>query len=168
MATGLGASPAPANTDASVQRLRAQHIVTAGASWFLWIAGLSVVNSAIGLGGGNLHFIVGLGITQVVDAIARGAGSAGVVLDLIINGIVAGVFVLLWHFGRKGQKWAFVLGMALYAADGLLLLAFKDIFSVAFHGYALFRIYNGFKALPALQIMETASAQWSGAPIQPR
>jgi hypothetical protein len=167
MATGLGTAPAPANADVSVQKLRAQQIVGAGASWFLWIAGLSLVNSVIGLAGGNLHFIVGLGITQIVDAVAHQAGSAGIVLDLIINGIVAGVFVFFWQFARKGQRWAFLVGMVLYAADGLLLVAFKDILSVAFHGYALFRMYGGLKALPALRKLEAASVL-AGAPIEPR
>ena len=57
--------------------------------------------------------------------------------------------------------------MMLYALDGLLLLAFKDIFSVAFHAYALFRIYNGMKSVPALQKVQEASIA-VGAPIAPR
>lgn len=168
MATGLGTAPAPATADTSVQKLRAQQIVGASASWFLWIAGLSLVNSVIGLAGGNLHFIVGLGITQIVDAIAHSVGAAGIVLDLIINGIVAGVFVFFWHFARKGQKWAFLVGMVLYAADGLLLVLFKDILSVAFHAYALYRMYGGLKALPVLQKAEAAAQMATGAPIVPR
>jgi hypothetical protein len=90
------------------------------------------------------------------------------VLDLIINGIVAGVFVLFWQFARKGQKWAFVVGMVLYAADGLLLVLLKDILSVAFHAYALYRISGGLKALPVLQRAEAATQMAAGAPIVPR
>jgi hypothetical protein len=168
MATGLGTAPVPATVDVSIQKLKAQQIVGASASWFLWIAGLSLVNSVIGLAGGNLHFIVGLGITQIVDAVAHQLGTAGGVLDLIINGIVAGVFVLFWQFARKGQKWAFVVGMVLYAADGLLLVLLKDILSVAFHAYALYRISGGLKALPVLQRAEAATQMAAGAPIVPR
>jgi hypothetical protein len=166
MATGLGTAPATA--DVNLQKLRAQQIVGASASWFLWIAGLSLVNSVIGLAGGNLHFIVGLGITQIVDAVAHQVGTAGIVLDLIINGIVAGVFVFFWHFARKGQKWAFLVGMILYAADGLLLVLFKDILSVAFHAYALYRMYGGLKALPVLRKVEAEAQMATGAPIVPR
>ena len=89
-------------------------------------------------------------------------------LDLIINGIVAGVFVLFWQFARKGQKWAFLVGMVLYAADGLLLVLFKDILSVAFHAYALYRMSSGFKALPVLRRAEAAAQMTAGAPIVPR
>ena len=41
-----------------------------GANWFFWIAGLSVVNSVILLMEGDRHFVVGLGVTQLVNAIA--------------------------------------------------------------------------------------------------
>ena len=44
--------------------------VRKGASWFYWIAGASVVNTIIFLFGGNLNFIVGLGVTQVINGIA--------------------------------------------------------------------------------------------------
>ena len=168
MATGVGTAPAPATADSSVQKLRAQQILGASASWFLWIAGLSLVNSVIGLAGGNLHFIVGLGITQIVDAVAHEVGKTGIVLDLIINGIVAGLFVFFWHFARKGQKWSFLVGMVLYAADGLLLVLFKDILSVAFHAYALYRMYGGLKVLPMLKKAEATAQMAAGAPIVPR
>jgi hypothetical protein len=161
------AAPAPDTNNLAFQKLRAEQMVKSGAGWFLWIAGLSVVNSIIGMAGGGVHFIVGLGITQVVDAVAHGVGSAGIVLDLIINGFVAGVFVMFWNFAKKGQSWAFYVGMGIYAMDALLLLSFKDIFSVAFHAYALFRIYNGLKAAPVFQKLEQSTI-FPAAPIVPR
>lgn len=117
--------------------------VRIGAKWFYWIAGLSLVNSAVMIFGGNFHFVIGLGITSVVDAMAKQVGSAGVVLDLIINCIVAGVFALFGYFACKAQKWAFIVGMSLYLLDGLLLLTVRDFLSVAFHAYALYCIYRG-------------------------
>jgi hypothetical protein len=167
MSLGQGVGPAPSIADVTAQKLRAEQLVKAAAGWFLWIGGLSVVNSIAGLAGGGVHFIVGLGITQVVDALAHQIGSSGLVLDIIINGFVVGIFVLFWKFASKGQSWAFMVGMILYALDGLLLLMFKDIFSVAFHAYALFRIYTGMKLLPMLHQLETALAP-ADAPIVPR
>jgi sirohydrochlorin ferrochelatase len=120
--------------------------VKAGARWFYWIAALSMVNSVVVIAGGSLHFVVGLGITTVVDVLAKGVGSAGTVLDLVINGTVAGIFFLFGSFAAKGQKWAFLVGMVLYGLDGLLLLGVKDILSVGFHAYALFAISRGLKA----------------------
>ena len=61
-------------TDAATQepdqREKLERAVSGGASWFYWIAGLSLVNSAIVLFGGQWNFIVGLGVTQIIDAIA--------------------------------------------------------------------------------------------------
>jgi hypothetical protein len=84
-----------------------------------------------------------------------------------VNAFIAGVFVLFWNFARKGEKWAFLMGMALYAIDGIILLPFKDYLSVAFHAYALFRIYGGMQGIPELQRLQQAMAP-AGAPIEPR
>ena len=134
------------NQQIAVSRMVAMARVKAAAKWFYWVAGLSVINSLVVISGGNFHFVVGLGITSVVDAMAKRIGNAGTVLDLIINGFVAGVFVLFGHFASKAQKWAFFVGMALYAADALLLVSAKDYLSVGFHAYALFAIYRGMTA----------------------
>jgi hypothetical protein len=65
---------------------------------------------------------------------------------------------LFWNFARKGAKWAFFAGMALYVVDALILLAFKDILSVAFHGWALYRMYNGVKVLGTLERLNRSAA----------
>ena len=132
------------NERMAVSRMVAAAQVRAGAKWFYWIAGLSMINSLVVIFKGNFHFVVGLGITSVVDAFARRVGSAGSVLDIIINGFVAGVFVLFATFAVKAQKWAFLVGMVLYLLDGLLLVSVKDYLGVAFHAYALYAIYRGF------------------------
>ena len=41
-----------------------------GSKWFYWIAGLSIINSVAHLAKGDFSFVIGLGITQIVDAIA--------------------------------------------------------------------------------------------------
>src|SRR5258708_845571 len=86
-------SPSPALVE---QKLRAEQLVKNGAGWFLVIAGLSIVNSALTLGGTHFSFIFGLGITQIVDAIGRQSGATGSTLGLIVNVFSAGVFLLLW------------------------------------------------------------------------
>jgi hypothetical protein len=163
------AGTAPARIPASsnvAQKTLAAIAVRRGASWFYWIAGLSLINSLVVIFGGNFHFVVGLGVTSVVDVLAKQAGNAGIVLDIVINGFVAGVFFLFGSIAGKAQKWAFVVGMALYTLDGLLLFLVKDFFSVAFHAYALFAIYRGLAAVSQLQSIEIVSTP--GAPIEPR
>ena len=135
MASG-GFSPVTSRSPSQAvieQKLRAEQLVKSGAGWFLAIAGLSIVNSALTLSGAHFSFIFGLGITQVVDAVGQQGGSTGSALSLVVNAFIAGVFVLFWNFARKGEKWAFVVGMGLYLMDGLILIPFKDYLSVAFH-----------------------------------
>jgi hypothetical protein len=160
MATGFGTAlaqsserAAQVNERVAVSKMVAAARARAGAKWFYWIAGLSMINSIVVITGGNFHFVVGLGITSVVDGVAKRVGNAGSVLDIIINGFVAGVFALFGTFAVKMQKWAFVLGMALYALDGVLLLGVKDFLSVGFHAYALFAIYRGYTAAKQVQVI---------------
>ena len=167
-AGGFGATGSGSSTTAIVeQKLRAEQIVKNGAGWFLAIAGLSILNSVLTMSGTHFHFIFGLGVTEIVYAVGRQSGTTGSALGLIVNVFIAGLFLLLWNFARKGEKWAFLAGMALYAVDGMILIPFKDFLGVAFHAYALFRIYHGMQVLPVLEELQRRLAP-AGAPIEPR
>lgn len=168
MATsGFGTPAAAPSTAFLEQKLRAEQIVKNGAGWFLAIAGLSIINSVLTMSGANFHFIFGLGITEIVDAVGRQSGTTGSALSLVVNLFIAGVFLLFWNFARRGEKWAFLVGMGLYAVDGLILVPFKDFLGVAFHAYALFRIYNGMKGVPVLEELRRRTLG-ENAPIEPR
>jgi hypothetical protein len=149
--------PVPAPTDAEAEAAVLQQMteqVKSGANWFYWIAGLSAVNTALDLFGANIRFILGLGITQVVDAIARESGNPGGVVPLVANAIAIGVFVLFGIKANQKLTWAFVVGMLLYALDGALLFLFEDWKGIAFHALALFFLFKGFSALRELKKVE--------------
>jgi hypothetical protein len=149
---GLSVEPGSAEkgNTLAVQRLVLTKRAQSGANWFLWIAGLSLVNTAIAYTGSYTRFIIGLGITQFVDATASRGGHAlgpGVLgFDLIAAAILVGFGLL----ARERREWAFILGMILYALDGLLFLLSPDLFSIGFHLFALYMIYKGLKACEAL------------------
>ncbi|HZQ66915.1 MAG TPA: hypothetical protein VFA68_00235 [Terriglobales bacterium] len=163
---GIGTTSQPSIANVVEQKLRAERVVKSGAGWFITIAVLSAVNSILSMSGTGVRFIFGLGISEVVDAMAHRAGTTGYALDLVINGFVAGLFILIWHFARKGEGWAFWVGMAIYALDGLIVLLFADYLAAAFHGYALYRIYSGVLGISALQAAQAAAIP-AGAPIEP-
>lgn len=123
-----------------------------GASWFFWIAALSIVNSfATGV-----QFVVGLGITQIIDGLAQSEGGIGAVGGLVLDVFVAGIFALFGVFARKGNTACFVLGMFIYFLDGLIFAYYQVWISVAFHGLALYFIFTGFTAQRKLvQIAKT-------------
>jgi hypothetical protein len=164
---GSTGSVSPSTTALVEQKLRAEQVVKNGAGWFLAIAGLSILNSVLTMSGTHFHFIFGLGVTEIVDTIGRQSGTTGSALGLAVNVFIAGLFLLFWNFARKGEKWAFLVGMALYAIDGLILVPFKDFLGVAFHAYALFRIYHGMQGVPVLEELRRTMAP-AGAPIEPR
>jgi len=141
---------------------RAIEKMKSGANWFYWIAGLSVVNSVIALVGGGWAFIIGLGFTQVVDAIALSGyenpsdATFGVLaVAFLFNLIIAGIFAAFGYFANKEQKWAFITGMAIYAVDGVLFIIVLDFLSVGFHAFALYSIYKGFSSLQILERLKS-------------
>jgi len=147
---GIAPQPEPTSQEAIAERERArielENRSRSGAGWFYWLAGLSVINSIINLSGGTWSFIFGLGITQVVDSIAANLGPTGFVLQIIINAFIVGVFVFFGYFARKNHKWAFLVGMGVYALDGLIFVLAQDWLGVGFHVFALYLIFNGMKA----------------------
>jgi len=136
----------------TAQSLAAAVAVKRGANWFYWIAGLSLVNTIAALSGGNFHFVLGLGITQVTDAFrSPQARMVGYFIDLL----VLGFFLMCGYMAGKCHKWAFVMGMAFYALDGAITAMAQDWISFAFHVYALVCIWRGFSHVNAAK--ETAS-----------
>ncbi|MBN2383682.1 hypothetical protein JXQ70_12480 [bacterium] len=139
-------------------RLHLEAQQASGANWFFWISGLSIINSIILLSGGQWSFIIGLGMTQIVDFIAlEVAKELGFIASIIAFGldlVVAGIFIFFGVFSRKKHLWAFVIGMILYAIDGLLFLVVKDFLSIAFHVFALFCLFGGLKANQSLKALD--------------
>ena len=127
-------------------------------SWFFWIAGLSVVNSLIAVSGGSWRFIFGLGITSVADALSTDLGSAGKTVSFIFSMMMAGLIVICGVLTRKFFHWAFIVGMVIYALDGLLLLAAQDWLGVGFHAFVLFLLAKGVPASKKLSELKRGQA----------
>jgi hypothetical protein len=121
-----------------------------GASWFYWIAGLSLINSIAAFAGSDWRFILGLGATQVFDAIGNEIGGAGKVVTLGLDVVAAGVLVLFGVFGHKRHLWAFIVGMVLFALDGLVFLIAGDWIGIAFHIFVLYCLFRGLQACRSL------------------
>jgi hypothetical protein len=122
-----------------------------GAQWFYWIAGLSLINAGIALSGQGWRFILGLGVTQLVQELAQESGGAGIKAGLVGLGVIA-IFGFLGQRAVAGHQWAFVAGMVLYAIDGAIFLLIQDWVGVGFHAFALMMIGRGYMAarkLPA-------------------
>src|SRR5262245_4022421 len=100
--------------DTTALRARA----TSGAHWFYWIAGLSVINSIVAATGSTWGFMAGLGMTQLIDGFGQAMGSWAKPVTLVLDGIVASIFVALgWWAIRKTA--IYITGMVLFALDSI-------------------------------------------------
>ena len=153
-----GESGATGSGEAEVYRQQMQ----SGARWFYWIAGLSLVNSIAALFDGNWSFLAGLGITQFISGFAGGlsedVGGAATAIGFILDLLVAGFFVLLGVFAVKGEMWAFIIGLVVYALDTLIFLAFQLWLPLAFHVFVFYCLYRGLAANRKLKRLEAELA----------
>ena len=152
-------TPQQASTKATIaqleEKIKLEKAIKGGASNFYWIAALSIINSIAVLTGGNWSFFIGLGITQLIDGIfmiiVQSADESFAfitqIIGFAINLIFVGIFVVFGVFAQKQKKWAFIMGMVLYALDGLIFLLVSDFFSIGFHILILFFISGGMNAM---------------------
>lgn len=147
-----------------------------GVSWFYWIAGLSILNSVLNLFGTTYTFVTGLGITQIIDGFmlyfAQELGGKGWNVLLLISFIVdvafAGLFVIFGILGSKRYYWVVIVGMVLYAIDGVILLLFQSYVSAGFHAWALFGIGVSLSAIKELNALEKSGETESLESIKER
>ena len=146
-----GAPTAPPASDPRIPViLRMQR----GARWFLIIGVLSGMNALLQIFRLNVRFIFGLGITQVVDAIAHRSAQSGMIMMVVVDGLFIVMLVLCSRWARAGSQGAFLGGMIAYALDGVLLLLFNMWLDAAVHAYALWRIWEGYSASRELVQMQ--------------
>lgn len=116
-----------------------------GGQWFYWVAGLSLINSVLALTGQDWRFLLGLGVTQLIQELGRDSEGTGMTAGLVGLAVI-GLFVFLGHRAVQGHGWAFVLGMVFFALDGALFLVTRDWVGVGFHAFALAMIFRGYAA----------------------
>jgi hypothetical protein len=145
--------PVPLAQAGGVMTADAQHLyahMRSGATWFYWIAALSLINSVAALFGMGWRLIVGLGITQFVDAFAERLGGGGLAVALTLNVLIAGMFVAFGVLANKRKLWAYGVGMVIYLLDGVIFAVFHDWLAAAFHAFVLYRLFTGFRAAQQL------------------
>ncbi|MGA7990014.1 MAG: hypothetical protein WCC53_01150 [Thermoanaerobaculia bacterium] len=130
-------------------RLRLEQRAKAGANWFYWIAGLSLVNSIAHAAGSTWVLIAGLGITQVFDGVFNNATPAIKVVGILADVAAGSVFIALGYIART-QRAGFVAGLVLYSLDALIFLLFQEWLGLAFHVFVLFSISSGYTAFKVL------------------
>jgi hypothetical protein len=164
--TPVSTTASPAATDPRIPIIQR---MTRGAGWFLTIGLLSGVNSVLQIFGAKIRFIFGLGITQVVDAVAHQMGQGGtfVIVIVIVDGLFILMLILCSRWAKTGSQGAFLGGMIAYALDGVLLLLFQMWLDAAVHAYALWMIWQGYAASRELAQLQQAAQPGLSQPRLP-
>jgi hypothetical protein len=132
------------------------------ASWFYWIAGLSMINwiaSNLKIG---FVMVIGLGATQLIDGIAQelitDLGSSYIVLLTVVSFAatlaISGMYALFGYFGNKRANWAFIIGIIFYVLDVLIFIWAKDWLPLIFHAWALISLLSGPGIIKRLKALE--------------
>jgi hypothetical protein len=144
-----------------------------GTNWFYWIAGLTIINTIISLTGGGISFSVGLAFAKVVDAVGQALVGPARYALVLVDLIIAAVFVMFGVLGGKGQTWAILTGTILYVLDGLLLIGLvatgqvtAGILGFIIHGLAIYYLFQGSNASRKLAALR-ASRGVPGPPPPP-
>lgn len=147
------AAPQAAVFQVSAEQVRQQIVAGMKSTGriFYWIAGLSVLNTILVVTKANLIMLGGLGFTFVVDLVLRESGPQLQPIGFGVDLTIALVFVALGIWAGKGSKAAFFIGMGLYALDCVVLFLIQDWLNIAFHGYFLYLLYQGYQNSLKLQ-----------------
>ena len=114
------------------------------ANWFYWIAGLSLVNAFAATS--NYQFVLGSGAVEAAPAF-------GTTAAIVIDACIIGGFAILGFLAGRRHTWAFILGMVLYALDGVIFLVAQDYIAAGFHAFVLYVLFIGAQASIALNRM---------------
>lgn len=139
----------------STEELRKQ--TASCASWFFWIAAMTMINSVTTLSGSESGFAIGLTISMVVDALTVNAGSVAKLIAVGFNAACAGLLVFFGWKARRGLRWAFGLGLGFYGLDTLLSLIAPNAISIGLHAWALFSMGLGWRVAGRLRVAEAAA-----------
>ena len=145
---------APASTALTMDQQQLERRRRIGAGWFYWVAGISLINAVITLAGQHWRFIIGLGTTQVATGLAVRAGrgwAPAILLDLVL----IGGFAVLGYLALQKRLWAFAVGIAVYALDGLIFVAVRDWVGLGFHVFVLVMVFKGVQAARQLDAGRT-------------
>jgi len=130
-----------------------------GGAWFYWIGGASILNSVLYAAGSQWGLVVGLGFTYLIDGFATElSGTVRTpIYAFVIDVLLAGSVMLIGRAARRGHLAWYAAGMAFYLLDALLFIVVRDFLGIAVHGFALYGLWNGWRAGRALRRIETAA-----------
>jgi hypothetical protein len=151
----VGAGQTNQEHEAAEEQRRAELLSDSknAANYFFIAAGLAALST--GLLPVRVNILVNVGI---VDLLSLYGGSLGRLLPVVVSAVASLwllVLLVLGFAGRAQHRWAFWVGLVLYAADMLALMLTFSLWAFSVHAFFVFRWYQGQVALQ--EIKESAT-----------
>jgi hypothetical protein len=118
------------------------------ANFFFWAAGLSALGT--GLLPVRLNLLVNIGTVDLLKLYGRPLGPFYPLAVYSLAVLWLLVMLGLGFAGRSAQRWAFLAGIAIYAADMIALTITFSLWAFGVHAFFLFKWFQGQKALKDL------------------
>jgi|SRR5580704_12157091 hypothetical protein len=115
------------------------------AEYFFWAAVLAALGS--GLFPVRLNIFVSIGAFDLLSRYLSPVGPLSPLAMYAAVGIWLVALLALGFAARSGHRWAFVIGIVLYGADMIALIAMFSLWAFGVHAFFVFRWFQGQKAL---------------------
>jgi hypothetical protein len=113
--------------------------------YFFWAAVLAALGS--GLFPVRLNIFVSIGAFDLLSRYLSPVGPLSPLAMYAAVGIWLVALLALGFAARSGHRWAFVIGIVLYGADMIALIAMFSLWAFGVHAFFVFRWFQGQKAL---------------------
>lgn len=143
----VGAGQSDEEYKAAEQQRRADLLADSrsDANFFFWAAGLAALGT--GLFPVRLNIVVSIGVVDLLTLYGRPLGQLYPVAAFSAAIIWLVALVGLGFAARSGHRWAFMIGMILYAADMVGLIVLFSLWAFGVHAFFVFKWFQGQKAL---------------------
>jgi len=118
------------------------------ANYFFWAAGLSALGT--GLLPVRLNLLVSIGTVDLLTLYGRSLGPFYPLAVFSLAAMWLLVMLGLGFAGCSGHRWAFLAGIAIYAADMIALIVTFSLWAFGIHAFFVFKWFQGQKALKDL------------------
>jgi hypothetical protein len=122
------------------------------AKYFFGAAGLAALGT--GLLPIRLNLFVSIGAIDLLTFYGRPLGAFYPVALWSASAMWFVAVLVLGFLARSGRRWAFIVGMVLYAADMIALIVTFSLWAFGVHAFFVYKWFEGQKALQDLQDAE--------------
>lgn len=114
------------------------------ASWFYWIAGLTIVNLVMVMMQSDYFMVAGLGLNYAIPELLGMENERYLMACYGLTGAGVVLFGLFGWLAGRGNLAAFAIGISLYALDTpVFVTKYFSVMGMAIHGLALWSLVSG-------------------------